>query len=66
LSAFVRDPGTSSVDDNDVVRTMETNMIGRLLSILAVLMLATSANAADLSLLNVSYDPTRELYAELN
>ncbi len=30
------------------------------------LLLASSAYAADFSLLNVSYDPTRELYAEFN
>ena len=28
--------------------------------------LAASAHAQDLELLNVSYDPTRELYAEFN
>lgn len=34
--------------------------------ILATVFLAGSARAADISLLNVSYDPTRELYAEFN
>ncbi|MGY4457512.1 ABC-type sulfate transport system substrate-binding protein [Bradyrhizobium sp. LB13.1] len=29
-------------------------------------LLASSALAADINLLNVSYDPTRELYAEFN
>ena len=28
--------------------------------------LAASAHAADVTLLNVSYDPTRELYVDLN
>jgi sulfate/thiosulfate-binding protein len=32
----------------------------------AAMALACSAQAADITLLNVSYDPTRELYAELN
>jgi sulfate transport system substrate-binding protein len=36
------------------------------LSILAVLGLATAVSAADVTLLNVSYDPTRELYQEVN
>src|SRR5262249_31039164 len=33
---------------------------------LAATVLATAAPAADVSLLNVSYDPTRELYLALN
>ena len=32
----------------------------------ALLALVTAATAADLTLLNVSYDPTRELYADIN
>jgi sulfate transport system substrate-binding protein len=40
-------------------------VIGRLLAI-GSLLLATSAFAADVSLLNVSYDPTRELYVDFN
>jgi sulfate transport system substrate-binding protein len=39
--------------------------IGRLL-VIGNLLWAGSALAADVSLLNVSYDPTRELYAEFN
>ncbi|OQW58060.1 MAG: ABC transporter permease [Proteobacteria bacterium SG_bin9] len=35
-------------------------------SLLSVSFLASSAFAADITLLNVSYDPTRELYAEFN
>jgi len=38
----------------------------RCLAVVAALMVATSAHAADVSLLNVSYDPTRELYADFN
>jgi sulfate/thiosulfate-binding protein len=42
-------------------------MIVRILTaIAAALMLAGGAAAADLTLLNVSYDPTRELYAHLS
>ncbi|NEW91848.1 sulfate ABC transporter substrate-binding protein [Rhodopseudomonas sp. BR0M22] len=41
-------------------------MLRRLLPIVAGLLVATTAHAADVSLLNVSYDPTRELYADLN
>src|SRR5947209_12165573 len=42
-------------------------MIRRLLPAVAGLLLwASSAVAADLTLLNVSYDPTRELYADFN
>ncbi len=38
----------------------------RCLAVVAALMVATSVHAADVSLLNVSYDPTRELYADFN
>jgi sulfate/thiosulfate transport system substrate-binding protein len=37
-----------------------------LLKILLILSLAVSAGAKEIKLLNVSYDPTRELYAEYN
>jgi sulfate/thiosulfate-binding protein len=45
---------------------MEIEMIGRLLPFVAGLLWAGSALAADVTLLNVSYDPTRELYADFN
>src|SRR5437762_12875841 len=45
---------------------MEIEMIRRILPVLAGLLFASSAFAADLTLLNVSYDPTRELYADFN
>jgi sulfate transport system substrate-binding protein len=45
---------------------MESEMIRRILPVVAGLLWAGSALAADVSLLNVSYDPTRELYAEFN
>jgi len=45
---------------------MESEMIRRLLVVAAVLLWAGSAFAADVTLLNVSYDPTRELYVEFN
>jgi len=41
-------------------------MIRRVLPVLAGLLFASSAFAADVTLLNVSYDPTRELYAYFN
>ncbi len=41
-------------------------MVRRLLFVIAGVLWAGSAFAADVSLLNVSYDPTRELYAEFN
>ena len=41
-------------------------MVRRILPVLAGLLFASSAFAADISLLNVSYDPTRELYADFN
>ena len=34
--------------------------------ILTTALLSLSASAADFELLNVSYDPTRELYADFN
>ncbi|QWG17829.1 sulfate ABC transporter substrate-binding protein [Bradyrhizobium sediminis] len=41
-------------------------MVRRILPVVAGLLWASSALAADVSLLNVSYDPTRELYADFN
>ena len=41
-------------------------MVRRILPVVAALIWASSAYAADVSLLNVSYDPTRELYADFN
>jgi len=41
-------------------------MVRRILPVLAALLWASSAFAADVTLLNVSYDPTRELYADFN
>ena len=41
-------------------------MIRRILAVAEGLLWAGSAFAADVSLLNVSYDPTRELYADFN
>jgi sulfate/thiosulfate-binding protein len=35
-------------------------------SLIAVVLLAQAASAADITLLNVSYDPTRELYQDFN
>jgi sulfate/thiosulfate-binding protein len=45
---------------------MEIKMVRRILPVIAGLLIATSAHAADISLLNVSYDPTRELYVDFN
>ena len=41
-------------------------MLRRFLPVVAGLLWASSAFAADVTLLNVSYDPTRELYADFN
>ncbi len=41
-------------------------MLRRILTVFAGLIWAGSAYAADVSLLNVSYDPTRELYVDFN
>jgi sulfate/thiosulfate-binding protein len=45
---------------------MEPVMIRRIVPAVAMLLWAGSAFAADVSLLNVSYDPTRELYTDFN
>jgi sulfate/thiosulfate-binding protein len=45
---------------------METGMVRRILPIVAGLLWASSAFAADVTLLNASYDPTRELYVDFN
>jgi sulfate/thiosulfate transport system substrate-binding protein len=47
-------------------RRMEMDMLRRLVFVMAGLIWASSALAADVSLLNASYDPTRELYVEFN
>jgi sulfate/thiosulfate transport system substrate-binding protein len=41
-------------------------MVRRILFVIAGLVWASSAFAADITLLNVSYDPTRELYVDFN
>ena len=53
-------------DGNGVARQREIKMIRRGLSLVAGLVLASAAHAADVTLLNVSYDPTRELYVDFN
>jgi sulfate transport system substrate-binding protein len=45
---------------------MEIEMVRRSLLVIGSLLWAGSALAADVSLLNVSYDPTRELYVDFN
>jgi sulfate/thiosulfate transport system substrate-binding protein len=45
---------------------MEIGMFRRILPVVAGLLWAGSAYAADVTLLNVSYDPTRELYVDFN
>jgi sulfate transport system substrate-binding protein len=45
---------------------MEIGMFRRMLPVVAGLLWASSAFAADVTLLNVSYDPTRELYVDFN
>jgi sulfate/thiosulfate-binding protein len=45
---------------------MEIEMVRRILPVLAGMLFASSAFAADVTLLNVSYDPTRELYVDFN
>ena len=45
---------------------MEIEMVRRILPILVGLLFTGSVFAADVTLLNVSYDPTRELYADFN
>ena len=41
-------------------------MVRRILAVIPAVLFAGAALAADVTLLNVSYDPTRELYAEFN
>src|SRR3979411_3437544 len=45
---------------------MEIEMVRRILAVAVGLLGASWAFAADFSLLNVSYDPTRELYVDFN
>jgi sulfate/thiosulfate-binding protein len=45
---------------------MEIEMVRRILLVVAGLLCAGSAIAADVTLLNASYDPTRELYVDFN
>src|SRR3979411_879656 len=45
---------------------MEIEMVRRILPLVAGLLWASSVLRADVSLLNVSYDPTRELYVDFN
>jgi sulfate/thiosulfate transport system substrate-binding protein len=48
------------------IEMVRPNPVVRSLLVIGSLLLATSAFAADVSLLNVSYDPTRELYVDFN
>ena len=43
-----------------------TRFLGRTLATVVATLLVTTAQAKDITLLNVSYDPTRELYQEFN
>jgi sulfate transport system substrate-binding protein len=45
---------------------VEIEMVRRIAFLVAALLWAGSAYAADVTLLNVSYDPTRELYVDFN
>jgi sulfate/thiosulfate transport system substrate-binding protein len=45
---------------------MEIKMLRRISALVAGLAMIGAAHAADITLLNVSYDPTRELYVALN
>src|SRR6476619_4270089 len=47
-------------------REMEIGVFSRIVFAFTALIWAGSSLAADISLLNVSYDPTRELYADFN
>ena len=49
-----------------IIDRMEIVMKRLLTGVLASLALSVTAHAADVTLLNVSYDPTRELYADIN
>jgi sulfate/thiosulfate transport system substrate-binding protein len=53
-------------DNGSVVGRMESEMVRRILFVVAGLLWAGSAFAADVTLLNASYDPTRELYVDFN
>src|SRR4029078_6787670 len=56
----------ASADNTSRRGIMEIEMVRRILPLIAGLLWASSACAADTTLLNVSYDPTRELYADFN
>lgn len=45
---------------------MKTSLLKAGLKIVGILVLGAAAHAKDVTLLNVSYDPTRELYQEVN
>jgi sulfate transport system substrate-binding protein len=63
---LVRSDVDRLIDDNGVVGRMEIKMFRRILFVATGLLWAGSAFAADVTLLNVSYDPTRELYVDFN
>ena len=52
------------IKNNKEETKMKTGLTSRLLTI--ALLTASLAHAADITLLNVSYDPTRELYTDFN
>ena len=52
--------------DAGYVRLMEVSMLRMLMGFALAVSISGAARAADVTLLNVSYDPTRELYVEVN
>ena len=61
-SFFSPQHGSKTVDNS----VIEDKLISRLALAVTLSLAAGAAFAADLTLLNVSYDPTRELYREIN
>ncbi len=62
---FIETKSESSAP-NTVAKTSIFSKILRMIAVTSVALVATNAIAKDVTLLNVSYDPTRELYQEYN
>lgn len=62
---FIETKSESSAS-NIVAKTSIFGKILRMIAVTSVALVASNAIAKDVTLLNVSYDPTRELYQEYN
>jgi sulfate transport system substrate-binding protein len=65
-AALLHSIGAFAVDEDHRMNKMSPLRVGRIVALLGLALAAGAALAKDLTLLNVSYDPTREFYVDFN